>query len=217
MQDLSVSPSALAYLYGDQLEDLFVSRARLSVNETLPCREVKLKKKDLAAMVGVAALVGLLKEDCLRLSLGSRGAIIKSKHVLASRSTRPTSRFAGLEAELMSRVTGKDKDDGVASIVARVLGDDSADPWGRWLGRVRQHLLEQGYFTSEQRSGIGRLLGKELVPQCDRIAAVQPEVRQLRAVLAAYRAAEPQLYEQLWKDVTGGITSRQSTADIDLD
>ena len=47
-------------------------------------------------------------------------------------------------------------------------------------------------------AGLGRLLGKELTPQCDRILALQGSVGQVRDLLSGFRSSQPELYAQLW-------------------
>ena len=66
MNDFSVLPSALAYLFGDVLESEFAGKTRLGFSEKLPCREIKIKKKDLATMMVVAGLSFLRKAGHLQ-------------------------------------------------------------------------------------------------------------------------------------------------------
>jgi hypothetical protein len=77
--------------------------------------------------------------------------------------------------------------------------------------------LGLGYFTEGERKGLGKLLGKELVPQCDKIAVLQAQVGAVRDLLVGFRSAQSELYSQVWKDVGSGIASRQETPDHDLD
>ncbi|MBC7234102.1 MAG: hypothetical protein H5T68_12765 [Chloroflexi bacterium] len=212
MSDFTIAPSALAYLFGDTLEDLFAGRARLSSNETIPCREAKVKTKDLANAMLVAAFVHLANEGVLGLALSTKGMLVKSKFVLATRGSGQASHSGGLEGGIVANLTGKE---GVGVTVARVLGGESADPWQEVIRRARRYLVEKGYFAEEERHGIGKLLGKQLVPQCEKIAALQGEAEQVKAMLNAFRANQPALYEQLWKDVAGGIASRQEKPDMD--
>ena len=217
--EYSIAPSALAYLFGDLLEDVFAGRAsRFTPNEKLPCREVKVKIKDLANVMLVAAFVHLAEEGYLKLTLGTKGRILKSKAVFAALSPeRPSQGLHGLEAQIANSVTGKQKKDDVGSIVRRLWDADSSDPWRDIIGRAQRYLLSQGYFAEEKRRGVARLLGKKLVPQCERIVPLEGEARQLREMMAAFQAAQPELYKRLWKGVADGIRSRQERPDVDID
>ena len=216
MSESLVVPSALAYLYADTLQDLFASRARLSLSESLPCRHVSVRKTDVATLVLVTACVHWVREGCLDLTVGTRGMLVKSRYVQATRTTKAARRLDGLEALLLASVAVREKDNGVASIVNRLLRKDSVDPWGRVIQEVQRYLLGLGYYSEVQRKGLGKLLGKELVPQCDRIMPLQGHVGQVRDLLSGFRSSETELYGQLWKDVGAGITSRQETPDNDL-
>ncbi|MBC7260676.1 MAG: hypothetical protein H5T63_01570 [Chloroflexi bacterium] len=217
MVDFTIAPSALAYLFGDTLEDLFAGKARLSLNETIPCREAKVKVKDLANAMLVAAFVHLAKEGALGLTLGKKGMLIKSSCVLATRGPGQGSRTDGWEGRLLANLTGNTKGDDIGSIAARSLGSRSADPWKEVILAAQRYLVEKGYFAEAERHGIAKVLGKELVPQCEKIAALQGEAEQVKAMLSAFRASQPALYEQLWKDVAGGIASCQEKPDTDFD
>lgn len=215
MSELTIMPSGLAYLYGDLLQDVFASSARVSLGEQLPCRQVSVKKFDLATLVLVTACVYWSKQGCLQFSLGTKG-LLKSRYVLARRTTQAAPRLEGLESQVLANVTGRDKDDGVASIVERVLRKDHVDPWGAVIREVQRYLLVPGYYAEAERRGVGKLLGKELVPQCDKIATLQGQVAGVRAMLEEFRSAQSELYSQLWKDVGAGITRRQETPENDL-
>ena len=217
MTETSIAPSGVAYLYGDLLQELFPSTSRLALNENLPCRGTKIKKNDLAALILTTACVHWAKQDCVRLSLSSKGLLIKSRYVLVARTTKPAARLDGIEGLFLAAISGKEKDDGVASIVSRILRQDSVDPWGKVIKEAQRYLVGLGCFDEVERKGIGKLLGKELVPQCDRIAALQAQVGAVRDLLAGFRSAQNELYGQVWKDVGSGIASRQETPDTDLD
>ncbi len=215
MNQFPVMPSALAYLYGDLLQEVFAGTARISVSETLPCRQVKVKRNDLATVVLFSGFVYCATEGWLRLEASIRGRLIKSKYVLAKRTAQPA-RLEGLEAGILDSVTGKESDDGVSSIVARLLRRDHVDPWGYVIRDLRRYLLGPGYFTESERGGVRKLLGKELVPDCAKIGALRTEAGQVGNLLAGFRSAQGELYAQLWKDVSAGITSRQETPQEDL-
>ncbi len=84
----SIVASALAYLFGDVLEEVFTKRvSRLTSSEILPCRQVKVKKRMLANVTLAAALVHLAEEGHLKLTLGTKRRIFKSRAVFAALSS----------------------------------------------------------------------------------------------------------------------------------
>ena len=217
MADFSISPSALAYLYGDKLDNLFAGRSRLPINETLPCREVKVRRKDLAVAILVAAFADLVRKGHLRLSVQIKGRIIKSKSVLATVVGTPVGGFAGLEGQLLGNLRRNSNDDDVPSVVARLWRSKVDDPFNEVIQMAQACLLQQGYFVEEQRQGLGRLLGKKLVPQCDKISALQTQAGALYDMVAAFHSGQPEVYAQLWNDVAKGIASRQEKVEVDTD
>ena len=217
MNGFSVLPSALAYLYGDVLESVFAGKTRIGFGETLPCRKVKVKKKDLATVMLVAGFAFLRKGGHLRLALGKTGRLIKRRCVHVTSAGSGVGFGGGLESQLLANVSGKLKKDDVASIVWRLWNGDSADPFGDMIRWAQEYLIAEGYFLLEERRGIGKLLGKKRIAQCERILTLQPEADVLRAMLMALRASEPEVYQQLWKDVGKGIASRQEQQDVDFD
>jgi hypothetical protein len=216
MTETTITPSALAYLFGDLLQDQYASTSPIALNETLPCRGTKAKKNDLAVLILTTACVYWAKQECVHLSLGTKGLLVKSRYVLVARTTKPAARLNGHEGLFLAAISGKERDDGVASIVHRLLRQDSIDPWGRVIKETQRYLVGLGYFAEVDRKGIGKILGKELIPQCDAILSLQPQVGLVRDLLAAFRSAQGELYGQIWKDIGSGITSRQETPDNDL-
>lgn len=211
----SVVPSALAYLFGDVLEDVFAGASRFTGNEKLPCREVKVKKGNLVNVMLAAGFVHLAEEGHLKLTLGRKGRIFKSKAVFATLSPQqPSQGLGGLEGQIGSSITGNQKEDDIHSIVRRLVGADSSNPWDDIIGKARGHLLREGYFAEEEQHGITKRHRKKLIPQCEKIAALEGEARQLREMMATFQARQPELYKQLWKDVAAGIASRRETPDI---
>jgi hypothetical protein len=217
MSDLAVPPSALTYLYGDKLEDLFGGRSRLPFHETLPCREVKVKRKDLADAMVVSAFVFLAEQGHLVLAVQTTGRLVKRRFVQATRSSSPADSLSGLESQLASCVGMDPKRNDVPSVVWRLWRNDIHDPFGDVINMGKAHLRALGCFHEGQRRGVARILGKQLVPDCERILALRGQVRVVHEMLATFRGAQAALYAQLWKDVEKGIASRQEQQDVDTD
>jgi hypothetical protein len=217
MNGFTINPSALAYLFGDRLEDLFAGRSRLPFNETLPCREVKVKARDLPIAMIMTAFVHLVRQQWVRLTVESKGRILKKKFVLATLVGGPAADLSGLESQILGSVRQNGKHNDVPTVVWRLWSSDVTDPFSDVIRMGRQYLLELGYYSEGERRGIAKILGTKLVPECDRILALRAEADGVRDMVAAFRAEQPQVYEQLWKDVAKGIGSRQESQDVDMD
>jgi len=216
MSEFAVQPSALTYLFGDKLADLFASKSRLSLNETLPCRETKVKQNDLSTAIVTFALVYLAESGEVRLTVGKTGRLIKRTHVFAERAGAGQV-SGGLEEQILGGIRPTLEDNDVPSVVWRLWRSDVTSPVGDVIRWAKTYLQQMGYFEEEQRRGIGRLLGAKLVPNCDAILPLEGEVEALRRIVQRFTQGQLQIYSQLWSDVSKGISSRQESQDVDMD
>jgi len=210
------SPSGLVYLFGDR----FAGRDKLlAVGEKLPCSEVKVQKKDLVQAMFRGAFASLAQDGCLSLSLGQKKILLfKASAVFVTINRREARESGGLEAGILEVLTGDPRRDSVEEGVGRAIGEESVDPWGAVIDQTREHLLRLGYFVEEERSGLGRLVpGRKLLPQCERIMALQGNVPTVLALLEGLSSRDPTLNKQLGEDTKKGITSRYKTREIDAD
>lgn len=212
----SPSPSGVVYLFGDR----FAGRDKLlSAGEKLPCSDVKVQKRELAQEMFRAAFASLAQGGQLSLALGQKKTLLfKSSAVFVTLNRREALELGGLEAGILRALTGDPKRDSVEEVVGRAIGEESIDPWGAAIDQARGHLLQLGYFVEEERGGLGRLVpGRKLLPQCERIAALQGHVPTVQALLAGLSSRDPALNKQLGDDIKKGITSRYKTREIDAD
>jgi hypothetical protein len=216
MSPFAVQPSALTYLFGDKLADLFAGKSLLSLSETLPCRGTKVKQNDLATAIITFSLVYLADSGELRLTTGKTGRLIKRTHVFADRAGAGQV-SGGLEEQILGAFRPAHGDNDVPSVVWRLWRSDAASPVGDVIRWAKTYLQQMGYFVEEQRKGIGRLLGAKLVPDCSAILPLESEVGALRGIVQRFSQGEPEIFAQLWSDVSKGISSRQESQDVDMD
>lgn len=210
----SIAPSALAYLFGDLLEDVFGKKSRFASGEKIPCRKTKVKKPDLATAAVTTAFVHLAEEGHINLTVDKKGLIFKKDTAFAARPPdRPGENLDGLERLITYNIAGEQKKDDVASIIHRLLNTHHRDPWGAIIKEIQEYLINQGYFTKELRRGIAKLLGKKTVPQCEKINKLEGEARQLKETMAAFRSSQPEIYKLLWRGIASGIRSREMRDD----
>ena len=211
---MSINTSSIVYVYADQfLED----RPRRG-GVKLPCREVRVKKRELAETAMVAAFVGLTEAKQIRLSIGKRRVLLglrKRPAVFVASLINATS-ARGLEARILESLKGSQDPKPVLDIVAGVV-PISEDPWGGVIARIEEDMLEQGFFVEGERGKAAQFfLGKKLEPDCQRIAALQDQAGLAAQRMSSFRQADPAIYEQLVKDVHQGIRARLEV-DVDVD
>jgi len=210
----TIAPSALVYLFADKFEDLFAAKTRFGTGERVPCREAKVKRIDLATATLTTAFVYLAKRSLINLTVDKKGFIFKKDTVFAIRPPdRPEENLEGLERQISYNITGEKKKDDVQSITHRLLSTYHRDPWNAVINEIKEYLTNQGYFTKESRGGIAKLLGKKTVPQCEKIAGLEPEVQGVREMITNFQTNQPDLYKLLWKNTAAGINSRRLNED----
>lgn len=211
---MSVNTSAIIYAYADQFVE---TRNRGGVQ--LPCRDVRVKKRALAATALTAALISLGDAGYVRLSLGTRRALfgLRKRPTVFAEPLQSAVSVGGLEGGLLASLDDDRDENAVRAVIERLL-PVSGDPWADLIGRIEEGMLDQGYFAEQEREKkVARFfLGKKLDPDCQRIAALQEHVQSVRQMLDGFREANQKLYDQLIDDVSKGIRARQEV-DMDMD
>jgi hypothetical protein len=211
---MSINTSTIVYAYADQFVE---ARGRGGVE--LPCRDVRVKKQDLAATAMTTALIGLAKGGHARLYVGTRRALLglrKRSAVFVEPRQRVAS-IGGLEGGLLASLSEDQDANAVRTIIERLL-PMSGDPWGDVIGRIEEAMLDEGYLVEvEREKQVAKFfLGKKLEPDCQRIGALQEQLPSVRDMVDGFRQANGALYEQLIKDVRQGIRARLEV-DVDID
>jgi hypothetical protein len=208
-----MNTSIIIHAYADAIVE---TRNRGGVD--VPCRDVKVKKRDLAATAVTAAFIGLAERAHLRLTLGKRRALLglRKRPTALVEPLGAAGSVGGLEGDLLASLSATPAADPVRAVIERML-PISADPWGDVIARVEEEMLEKGYFLEGERKQVAKFfLGKKLAPDCQRIAALEEQVPSVREMLDDFRQKDGALYEQLLKDVRQGIKARQEV-DMDMD
>lgn len=206
-----MNTSIIIYAYADEFVE---TRNRGGVD--VPCRDARVKKRDLAATAVTVAFVGLAERAHLRLTLGKRRALLGLRKRPAALATPlgNAESVGGLEGDLLASLSGNQ--DPVRAIVERLL-PMSGDPWGDVIARIEEDMLEEGYFLEGERKEVAKFfLGKKLEPDCERMATLQEQVVPVREMLDGFHRKDGALYEHLLKDVRQGIKARQEV-DVDID
>ena len=208
-QALPVSPSGVVYLYGDH----FVGGGFLGGRIELPCRGVKVKKDELAEVAATAAFIGLAQEGYARLHIDQRRGTLglrKHKAVFLHPLEGVGTPRSGFEGRILGLLSDRQGLNNVVDILKRLVSE-SEDPWAEVIWRVSEGLLEQGYFVEAERGRVAEfVLGSKVLPDCQRIAALQGQVEPVRNMIVSFRIANPRIYAQLMKDVRVAIQARKS-------
>ncbi len=215
--DLGVTPSGLVYLFGEQ----FVGPARL-IGETLLYSRVKVKARELAEAIYAAALVALDGDGAVRLELAQRKRLLGLARVQRVAVTRLGAAPAGsLEGAILAQLDADPAKNDVPDLLYRQLGEEMIDPWAHLTAAVKADLVARGFLHEEReaRSGLGKVLGDKVTLSAlpERIAPLTGQAGLVNEMLAGFRARQPQLATQLWKDLRAGFQSRQEKQDSGTD
>lgn len=185
----------------------------------LPCRDVKVSKRELAQKAVVGGFISLVEGNHIRLSIVKRRALLglRKRQVVQVEAVGGGLSDGSLEAGLLASLDQDAEKNAVTKVVERLL-PISGDPWADVIERIEEDLLGQGYFTeTEREKKMARFfLGKKLVPQCERFAALEERVPAVEEMLDGFRSANGEVYDQLVKDVRRAIRARQEV-DMDFD
>jgi hypothetical protein len=210
---MTINTSTIVYAYADQFVE---ARSRGGVD--LPCRDVRVKKQDLAATAMTTAFVGLAEAAYVRLYVGTRRALLglRKRSAVFVEPLRGAASIGGLEGSLLASLSDSQDANAVRTIVERLL-PISGDPWGDVIAHIEEGMLDEGYFLEGERKKVAKFfLGKKLEPDCQRIGALQEQLPSVRDMVDGFRQANGALYEQLIKDVRQGIRARLEV-DVDID
>jgi len=211
---MSINATAVVYAYADQFVE---TRGRGGV--LLPCREVRVKKRELAGTAIAAALIALAEAGVVRLSLGTRRALfgLRKRSAVFVEPLQSPAAIGGLEGGLRASLDEDRDENPVRAVVERLL-PMSGDPWADVIGRIEEDMLGQGYFieTEREKKMARFFLGKKLDPDCQRIATLQEQVPSVRQTLDRFHQDNEKLYGQLMDDVRRAIRARQEV-DMDMD
>ncbi len=211
---MTITNSLVVYACADEFME---ERTRGGVE--LPCREVRVKKRDLAATAMAAAFVGLAQAGALRPYVGTRRALLglRKRSVVFVELLVGSASFGGLEGRLLASLSDSQDANSVGDIIERLL-PTSGDPWRDVIALIEEEMLDEGYFSEGERKKkmAEFFLGKRLVPDCERFAAIEERVPAVRQALDAFRQTDGVLCEQLTKDIRNGIRAQQDV-DAGLD
>ncbi len=210
-----VTASSLAFPFAER----FVPADRaFTAGTQLPCTGAKMQSKPLADLLVAIALWDLRERGLAGLEMAEHRGLIRRTQKLSVRRLGPPLGTAGIEDGLLAAVTDDPKrNNAVFDIVWRWLGRDSNEPYKQVIQAVVQALSGAGYYQAvdaERGRVTGAILGNtKLDPVCERITGLRPQFEALAERWSAFQRREPELYTQLLKSVSEGISSRRSSSD----
>jgi hypothetical protein len=174
----------------------------------IPCSGVKVDRRELAETALATAFIDLDRRGYCRLYLGTRpGPLgISRKETVCLEPPQSSISATGLEGWILDTLGAGKTRNNAFSIARRMRVAPTASPSpGAIIAKIGRDLLEQGYFQ-----GRGKLaqafVGQKLVPDCQRIAALQREVEPVMDMLKAFERDAPEVYRQLFWDIHKATT-----------
>jgi hypothetical protein len=196
----AVNSSALVYLYGHR----FVGEGtRTNSWIEIPCRGIKVDARGLEEQALATAFIGLAEAGFVRLYLGTRPVtlgLLKNKAVCLEPLQTGTV-ATGLEGRILALASDRKQQRNAVAIAKRLLGPRGYRTSLSIVAQIKRDLLEQGQFVRGRGKIAEAFLGEKLVPDCQRIGALQGEAERVRGMVLAFRQAKPQVYAQLIKDI----------------
>ena len=186
---------------------LFAPAARLAGVDA-PMQAGKLNRDQLAQMMLTADFVGLERAGAVVLSMST------SKMLFISTETVHVQKQQDVQAGPVSRailaqITGDPKKDNAKNIIYRLLGRDSADPYGVVVNWSVQSLLKNGYYHEEERGRVAQVLaGSQKVPDRERLASLEGAAHTIESALKDEELRHGDVYKRLKQDVLDALRSR---------
>ncbi len=209
MSDAS-SPSAasLIYLFADQVID---PDKGLSRGAKVPCSDKKVKRRDLTAGALSSAFWQLRDMGAISLEVVEVKKLLRRvKEVRVQTMGSPqVPPFVGKVLEAV----GTEPSD-LKSASQRFMGGTFPDPDAEVLHRLGFELRELGYMRVDESTGMLKRMSKivEFVPDCAKIATLQPAFDHLLPTWRSFQTTETDLYERLM-DITGNVIANSIDTD----
>jgi len=217
---IGIYPSDVAYLFSDR----FVPRGSTlewffgEGNVETPCSDKSVKRRDLARMLLVTAIVHLATTGVISLSLGKRrslGGVLMPNTVMATKLSQSALDPTSLEGVLAANLA-EPKEQSIYDLV-RALVKQS----GTYVQRLRshdlvirvvsRHLIQHGLLREVEARGLGGITARvKTVGVCERILPLEPYSTQVSKMLLGYRDANRRIYSGLLDDVYNAIYSVSS-------
>lgn len=211
MTQVSISASALVYLFGD----LF-SHPSLIRGISLPWRRARVDEEYLAVTMFVAEFMELMEGGQLSIKPRDRGALLTE--ALNVSCVEPAENIKGLARRIIDNVSTTPSvsrvQNNISRIVSCVLGKDCLDPWTIASEIVRQELVEQAYLEAGKRSLVPGSSAAMLLASGAQLSVLEGEAKRLRDRLDSFQERDPKFYATLWTQVCRGVYSRQECADL---
>jgi hypothetical protein len=217
----TVVPGFVVYANADE----FLETHSGLIGFSVPCRKAKVNSKELAELAVTVAFVTLVEEEYIRLYVDKRpgflgmGTVLETFAERLERDTTDPEPDQGLAGKILRTVRPNQEAKSIKWVVARLMST-STDPWEELLDFLKERMVESGYFVEGEWEGIARffkfLLGTKLEPRCEHIAGLREHIHTISRMLNRFRQMNPELYDQLRKDIHRGVVS-QKEVDIDDD
>jgi len=202
-------PATLLYLFADRVVQ---KDSILTGGTPVPCKENKVATNPLAFTQFAFAFWNLREQGVISLTVGPKKGLIFKRTPVLARQVRAAS-SGWLEGEILRMLAAMPPDSSVRDIIYNWFGSDSSWPHKIVVGYAAEEAAALGFGTRGEggvKSAIkGMFTGKvDFIPNCARIATVEPHAIQLFARWQQFLANEAALYQALIAECKSAIDSR---------
>jgi hypothetical protein len=205
------SAAALLYLFADQWAP--PDRA-MTTGTKVPCKEVKVAKKALAAGLFASSFWNLHHHGFVSLDVYEhKRMFMRFTNVVATKlkeGMRPG--LEGMVLAAQNPIGGERKS--ARDTIREIFGYDVSDPHATVIRWVQQETVEGGVMTTAQAGGIvGAFKGTSFEPICEEIAKFQPMGQQVVSRWQAWVGEQGSFAQLLLDECAKAIGSRTESSD----
>lgn len=223
MNSTAFAPSELVLLHGDQ----FAKKGRLG-NSKLLHTTADVSTEELARAILAAALLSVEQVGSVRLEVQEKKAWLGLRTVQTIYVEPQSADFTWPKGSLESRIyevadfgrLGKPKHE-VAHIVSELIGEDSTNPWGMVIERVKAGLAARELLEISEKKTLRVFTTREyLLPDAVRAQAAAQEVAPLHQLLRGAEQKRPDVWRLMQEHIRTAIgwrTERDDDNDFDFD
>jgi len=211
----NLTDSDIVYLHGYCFVDKGDWKRGSTVLESTGAR---VQKGALVNAMLMAALASLTREGWVEVEIVNIGFLLPCNTPIVRGVTWAPFPKGGLEGALVSTLQRQDKLNSLDQIMLRLVGWDRDDPWEELIGRVREHLVEAGYFRkleNPEARGLGGLLHPRFRYEANAalVASSAGEISRVRANMADVLGRSPHVWEKVAKQIDRALKACKARSD----
>ncbi|MDP2661930.1 MAG: hypothetical protein Q8R28_14485 [Dehalococcoidia bacterium] len=177
----------------------------------VPCSGARVNLSALVREMLITAFLSLAVRDVIGLTIGKKKHLFSEHQTVYVALNQEAERsLPGLEGAILKSLRPKVSENSARDVVSRVVGSTTIEPYSALVEISMENAAGAGYFDEQARTGTAAFLGKRTLPKlfqprCERIAALAPQVEDVRRMRDDFKSQHPDLYEVLREDIEKSV------------